>query len=718
MPFSFVNISLLGGATLVALPVLLHLVMRQKPRRLEFPALQFIQRRHDTNRRQLRLRHLVLLLLRMALVALLAFALARPSMKVAGGVLGGQKEPVAAILVFDTSKRMEYRHENQTRLEAAQLLGQWLLAQLPVESTVAVLDSRGVPAAFQVDLGAAKDRVERLETVGAGQSLSRAMEEGVRLAGTSPLARKELYVFTDLAQVAWPAEDAARLQEQFRTLPDVGVYVIDVGIAAPTNFALGDLRLSKQVLSSRGKLRITTDLSSIGGGGKRTVELYLLESEVRKKEGGGAKPTRVQQKTVVLEAGQAQELEFDLAALPLGTHQGDLQVLGEDGLLADNQRFFTVEVRPPRQVLVAAGRPGGAANLTQALAPDEQHRRGEVNFECKVIAQERLLAESLDPYAAIAILDPKPMGAAVWQTLGDFVAGGRGLALFLGRSAEPVEAFNQGPAQELLPGKLVRKGLSQDQSLLVAPRDFQHPILAEFRGRSDAVPWRYHPVYRYWQLSEPPTGVHVVAPYSNDDPAILERPVGRGRVVTMTTPISDDLRQSPWNLLPGGWPFLVLVNTTMEYLSGGGGPPLNYGAGQTAILELDPQRPFRSYVLTMPDGMEVRLTPDLKDQSLLVTATEQAGNYRVRAGGTADGVDRGISVNLAASQTRLERISSDDLAKRFGPVPYRVAQSKEEIELNVSTGRVGRELYPLLILAMAVCLALEQIVANRFYREG
>ena len=61
---TFVHLSLLAGTALVAVPIVLHLIMRRKPTRLEFPALRFIQKRHDANRRRLQLRHLLLLLLR------------------------------------------------------------------------------------------------------------------------------------------------------------------------------------------------------------------------------------------------------------------------------------------------------------------------------------------------------------------------------------------------------------------------------------------------------------------------------------------------------------------------------------------------------------------------------------------------------------------------------------------------------------------------------
>src|ERR1041385_5401867 len=112
---TFLHVALLGGAALVAVPIILHLVMRQQPRHLEFPALRFIKQRESANRRRLKLRHILLLCCRCAAIALLALALARPSIR-ASGTFGDQEAPVAAALVFDTSLRMQYRQQNKSRL--------------------------------------------------------------------------------------------------------------------------------------------------------------------------------------------------------------------------------------------------------------------------------------------------------------------------------------------------------------------------------------------------------------------------------------------------------------------------------------------------------------------------------------------------------------------------------------------------------------------------
>ena len=135
----FVTPALLAGALLVAVPIALHLIMRRQAQQLVFPALRFIQQRKTLNQHRLQLRHLVLLALRCAVIALLAFALARPTLRTAGAV-AQEDRPIAAVLVFDNSLRMNYVHENQTRLERAQELAAWLLGQVRAETPVAVVD--------------------------------------------------------------------------------------------------------------------------------------------------------------------------------------------------------------------------------------------------------------------------------------------------------------------------------------------------------------------------------------------------------------------------------------------------------------------------------------------------------------------------------------------------------------------------------------------------
>lgn len=706
----FANPLLLGGAALASLPVILHLVMRQKPKHLAFPALRFLQVTQLANRRRLRLRHLLLLALRVGAICLLAFALARPSIKSTGTVVD-REAPIAAALVFDTSPRMLYRHENRTRLEVAQDMAGWLLKQLPAESQIAILDSHGGAGVFQVDLGSATERVGRLEVATLGEPLPNLIEEAVRLLARSDKTRKEVYVFTDLSRAAWPSLAPGQLAAQLEQLADRGVYLIDVGVEAPRNDTLGALRLSGQIVARNSPLVAQTSFLRVGGGNERGVELVLLDKngqpQVRARASGDPRP------------GESQLLEFPLGALELGSHQGAIQLTGGDALAADDARFFTIEVKPAWPVLIVAQKPSAANYLLQALAPDRFRTLGIARFDCRVIDYDALANEPLEKFAAICLVDPGPLEAAQWGRLSGYVAQGGGVAVFLGRSAAADETFNSAAAREFLPGVLKQVKRGGGQLVLGEAR---HPLLTKFRDLTDQVPWDLSPVARYWELAEVDPNSAIVVSYQDRGAALYDRHLGRGRILTLTTSLSDSPDQpgGAWNQLLTGiepWPTLMLVNEMMFYLVGSAEGQLNYVAGQTASLPLAPGEHPAQYVLLTPTGDRLRRTAGGTENAITITATEWPGHYRALAGGAESKFERGFSVNLAPEATDLTRLAPADLKVLFGDEEYRLARDRAGIERVVTHGRVGRELYGLIFILVSLTLAGEYLMSNRFYRE-
>jgi len=96
---SLLHPALIYGLGLAALPVILHFLMKQKPKRVIFPALKLIQSRQKQNSRRFRLRHLWLLLLRVGVLGLLVFALTRPSLPPANYSFSGREWGVLAAIV-------------------------------------------------------------------------------------------------------------------------------------------------------------------------------------------------------------------------------------------------------------------------------------------------------------------------------------------------------------------------------------------------------------------------------------------------------------------------------------------------------------------------------------------------------------------------------------------------------------------------------------------
>src|ERR1700752_1350134 len=118
MEMSLIHAGLAAGVGLAALPVLLHLFMRQTPKHVIFPALRLIRERQRQSKKRLRIKNWLLLLARMAILALMALALARPRLY-SQVPLGDESVPQALGLVFDTSLSMEYHDKDKTRLDEA-----------------------------------------------------------------------------------------------------------------------------------------------------------------------------------------------------------------------------------------------------------------------------------------------------------------------------------------------------------------------------------------------------------------------------------------------------------------------------------------------------------------------------------------------------------------------------------------------------------------------
>ena len=712
MGLSFLTPMLLGGAALVAVPLVLHLIMRQKPVKREFPALRFLRQKAVANRRRLRLSHLLLLVLRMAALALLALALARPVLRGAGWLADGEG-PVAAAFVFDTAPRMLLREGNRTRLEQAVAMAKVLFQKLPAESKVAVLDTSGGAAAFSPTIAAAAARIERLSAATPAASLPQSRAAGLRLLAGSEMPRREIYLFTDCSRGAW---DNAPPFDIAASHPDTSLLVVDVGATTARNFAIDGVELSSDRISAGATLGLTVTTSRVGADASRAVAVEMI--------GADGRPTRRAVKPGAWKEGGGGQIDFEITGLEPGVRQGCVVIDGADDLEADNTRCFTVEVGAAARVLVSAPSPASRTGLflAQAIAPVALAKAGKAAFEVTFTDAAELATLAWDDFRGIVLVDPPPLPPATWELLGQWVASGRGLVVWLGPRAVDAARFNTAASQKVLGGSIVRVWRSAGGDNYLAPAALDHPILAAFRRVGDAVPWQDFPVSRHWEFEPSATAdaadatAHVVAAYRNGLPAVIEHTLGQGMVVTVTTPVSqaaDD--PDAWNTLATGfepWPFVMLANETLLRAIDTS-DDLNVVAGQPASLHVA-RRDVPAAFVRPPSGDEFPVAIDQARGAITVTATQLPGNYSVRAGGAAGGVATGFSATLDPSATDFTRLNPDSLAVVWGQ-GQRLARTEAELVRDVNLERVGAELFGWIILLAAVAMAADWIVANRFY---
>jgi hypothetical protein len=228
-------------------------------------------------------------------------------------------------------------------------------------------------------------------------------------------------------------------------------------------------------------------------------------------------------------------------------------------------------------------------------------------------------------------------------------------------------------------------------------------------------------VSRYWKVTQHKKGVEVIAAYDQGDPAIVERVVGKaaGKVVLLTTPIEE--RTPEWNNYNKSLMISFYFGLTMScarYLCAEAETaPLNFQFGRQMPRFAATGRAFPKYVLSAADFSEdVRLTDKGVWSPDRLT---KPGNYTL-SGVSDESSDATplyrFSINLAPEESDLSRVSVAEIEMELGKNTV-IAQDRRRSLADSLDWDEPVELFPWLMIALLFLLALENLLANRFYRS-
>ncbi len=318
---TFLNASLIFAVAAVAVPIVLHLIARREPKKVVFPSIQFLTKKFESNRSKLQVRRWWLLALRVAALALLAIALARPAIHqnlsltwltigivAAIGVAlllmatlalsrghsrsltytlattaslflvaaigwgaftsaSGQRpqidnaSPAAIAIVLDNSPTAAWKTADDDRLERMKDVAKWMISRLPPTSRIAILDRSAVPAAFALDAASAMAKIDQLRVIEVTQPIASRIDAAVRLVRTSELENRQLFLVSDLAESTWEESLIdATLATTIAQSPVVPITLFDLGEFAGTNRSLSVPKLQDPSPPPQTPINITTVL--------------------------------------------------------------------------------------------------------------------------------------------------------------------------------------------------------------------------------------------------------------------------------------------------------------------------------------------------------------------------------------------------------------------------------------------------------------------------
>ena len=693
----------LGGA---AIPVVIHLINRRRAPVRPFAAIDFILLTNKRLMRRMKLRHWLVLAVRVLLISAIPLALARPYSVPDAARGGADGTPESTVIVVDDSLSMGARLGDETLFARAVTRADEVIQRLGSESNVAVVLAGSPPRALLPELSGDRERLREL--------LARAGEAGASEAATdaagalrmaeamlaaSALPERRILVLTDLQATSWGEVTRPWALETPPAVEVVDVGAVDGAPGGPrVNAGITDVIVERALDVSPKHLRVSVEVAAFGA---------PFDDVVTARVAG-----RAMKASLRVPAGDRAKAVF-LLKLESTEPVGGEATLPGDALPADDVRRFTVDFLQSVSVLIVNGAPRSIPYkdevyfLERALraAAEDQARLSFVTMRTDEVTPQQLGQVDVVVLANVLELRPDALTA-----LRQAVRGGAGLLITAGDNATTVWNERLGellplPVRDVKP--VVKRGEdgADVKALAVDTVDLEHPAMRLFRNLPSAS--LYTARFYTYLLLDGAGDARVVARYTNGAPLLVERQIGAGRTMLLTTTIDRD-----WSDLAIRSSFLPLVQQLVLHLAGRLDRPMRPSAlvGEAWPIELEAT--LERLVVEGPDGQTTEIDDPLKDGKgpLSFEATGRAGVYTVRKW-------------LEGGAARTERFAVNPDPREMDPAPTAAADllgrlapgeaSGPGVAALATTSPWRTNLWPYVLAALFALLASEALLVVR-----
>ena len=711
MPSFFAAAFALAGLAAAAGPMAIHLLNRRRARVVEWAAMDLLREALGQRRRPLQVRDVTLLALRTACVLSFALAMARPYWSRAAGPVEIEG-PVHAVLLIDNSLSMGYQQLGGTLLDTAKTRAREFLDKLPPGSRVHVLplcagDDEIVWEPYR-DLADALRFLERIEVVDQSASMPTAVELAARaLDAAKELPRKRVVLVGDQQAINWPADSA----ESTGAWPQE-IQIVQVAAESPDNawIAAFEWQGSLADAETTGNFLVTVHFDGEQPRTKVPVSLSV--------EGN-----LIAERVIDLEPGQARELSFPHrmthSAEPGAANFVTASVkLPPDRLPADDERVLVVPVVSAAPILLvddlgdeqnpAANRYGETYRLQRLLEPNSTEgdryqglvlvRRatiGELTTELLAASELVVVAGVERPEGMVPLLrhyveeggqmliaaggrfDPAAWNAAAWLN-GDGILPAPLRAELIGQESGPA-ADDPGPLW------LDTTTMNHDVFRLgpMSSEEFAELYRAALFFRTVVVDER-DTDFELWTANlSPRFRPRTLACYGDGRPFLIERAVGRGQLLFVTSGIGPE-----WNTLSETHA-VALYDRIARSMLARRLPRRNLTPHNRYSLPVEGAARLDHYLLRRPDGRSDELAVEaLGDSTYGVTVRDlwQRGTYRISAiidenAPAQTEKDVSLAVNGPQRESWLRCLAPAEIRARLAATDSRVLSRHEPISL-------------------------------------
>jgi len=750
----FLNPGLLWFALGGAIPVIIHLLHRQKYKRIRWAAMEFLLAALKKTQRRLRLENLILLLLRILIMIILAMAISRPFLSAAPRFV--QDSNTHHFFVIDTSYSMAYKKGPKTYLDLAREQADKLLdtlgPKLTEQDKITVILGSTYPEVYVVyasKLKSVKEAVAAIRPSHYGSSMYQTFLLLQKQVEESRNIDKRVYVFTDLQKCGWESPDeveAKRFGEILKKLS--GMKEVKVGI-----YDVTPREQKPESADNRGLVRLWVEDNLVESQSFTTfhIDLYNWSAvsypsvDIRVMVDG----SHVGTATTQLPPNSPGSATLRYRFHEPGPHFVEAAI-DPDHLDLDDRRFLALDVKSSLTALIVDGKP-----LSESVWSDAEYLKRMLSSSGYAITgpqtAEMFTADDLDKHDFVVLCNVQTLTQDKVAKLEDYAQRGGGLLITCGdrvdRGSYNELLFRDGKG--LLPAWLGEAGGSPAEiqprvPLTIKEFNAHHPVFAPFRSGRGPYSLIFYQHFRLEKFD--PMGVLATLDDPLNSPLLVEKKFGEGKVMLYTSTINNE-----WDAGVGGMPaFAAIVWSLAPYLSSRplGAKNLQIGdliqhsmtaekyagtfmmdtpsEGQTTIAIKRPQPDSRWFTVFYP-GTSSQARQE-EGKPAVNEGLKFAGKYALVRPRTGPGGDDLLmsyfACNLPPRTTsaeeitrcegNLETLTVEDIRRRYPDFKFHVAEERESAV--VSESQATSRIWKYLLYLLCGFLALETFLAWYFGR--
>ena len=666
----------LAGFLAIAIPVVIHMIHRERRETVVFPSLMFLRKIPYKSVRRQKLRHLLLLAVRCLAIAIVVAAFARPFLErqLAESSTGNDGREI--VILLDRSYSMGYG----TRWARATAAARTVAHEARVTDRVSVI-AFDATAAQVVEPTPDAGRVDRvLATLRPGSAPTKyapAFRMAAQILSASEQGRREIILISDFHRVGFAPNDDVALP--LRT----SVRTVDVSRGESGDAAVVSVALARQRDGARARATVTARVANLGTierGIDATLELAGRVVETRR---------------VRLAPRATTQVVFSAASVSASATRAAVRVT-KDSQPANDVFYFTVAEQSGASALViepAGARANQSLFLARAWAVAD-----DPTVRVDVRTTSAFTPADLRGRSLIVLNEADLPAGTVGEQMRALVHGGAILVII------PGERGTVGLTPEwraVLPASV---GPAADHVGRWASADFSNALFEPFRGMGRAD-FSSVTVTRYRALNAVNGGA-VIARLDNGAPLMVERAHGAGRMLMWALSMDANWTDAPFHPL---W-VPLLHQLARRSIAGNEVRPWF-----TAPHVLDLSREG-SVVVEAPSGQRTRITPDSAPRSVEL---RERGFYEVRSGSTAIGAGRPVAVNVDLAESDLSHFDPAELVASVTARSERGADGANRSLFDGTAQELERRqaIWWYLLFAAVLVLAAETVFSNRLSRR-